>query len=370
MKINQFDSEMWLTEHELDYTYNLTESCIQSMTLLDLCNICDIDLMNDLSHIELSYGDITGNQILKEEILKLYKTGNTSNITITHGGINANELILTELLDSSDHIISFSPSYQQLYDLPKSFGCEVSIIELKEENNWDIDLIEIEKNIKGNTKAIVLNTPNNPTGTQVSISKMNDLVSLCKQYDLYIVADEIYRGLGKDGFDYPSFSDLYDKAIISSGISKVLRVPGLRIGWIKGNKEFIDLINYRRDYAIISAGPINEYLALNALQNKDKILKTSNEICDNGKMVLKEWLLQEPLVDAVIPELGTTCFLHYHLDIKSKELCERLQQDTGVMFIPGSSYNCEYHLRFGFTHSVKELKEGLNAFSKWLDQFR
>ena len=99
------------------------------------------------------------------------------------------------------------------------------------------------------------------------------------------------------------------------------------------------------------------------------ILKRSRDICQTNKLILKKWLDQEPLVSCVIPRHGTVCFLHYHLDIPSAEFCEKLQKETGVFFVPGSAFDIEYHLRFGFTQDEKIIKKGLITFSKWLRQF-
>ena len=92
---------------------------------------------------------------------------------------------------------------------------------------------------------ICLNLPNNPTGTTLDHEEMHQLIQICKKHDLYVLVDEIYRGL----YQEESISDLYEKGIATSGLSKVLSTPGLRIGWIKTkDKELIRLINERRDY--------------------------------------------------------------------------------------------------------------------------
>lgn len=111
------------------------------------------------------------------------------------------------LLSTNDHILSFLPTYQQLYSFPESLGVEVDFIHLKEENEWKIDFEELEKNIRENTKMICLNLPNNPTGTTLDHEEMHQLIQICKKHDLYVLVDEIYRGL----YQEESISDLYEK---------------------------------------------------------------------------------------------------------------------------------------------------------------
>lgn len=370
MKLNEFKVETWMTDHENDCQYNLTETCVSSLSLLELQQFVQEDIAKQMMSMKMDYGPIVGSTRLKKAILSLYEQGGLENITITHGAINANELVLMSLLEKGDHVISLFPTYQQMYDFPLSLGCEVSLILLKEENDWLPTIEDFESCIQEHTKMICLNSPNNPTGTTIPLSLMKDIIKLAQKYDCYILCDEIYRGVDTESLElYPSFSDYYDKAIVTQSLSKVFSFAGLRLGWIKGPQEVIDLVNYRRDYHIISSGPLDDYLACLVLENKDVILKRSRDICQTNKLILKKWLDQEPLVSCVIPRHGTVCFLHYHLDIPSAEFCEKLQKEKGVFFVPGSAFDIEYHLRFGFTQDEKIIKEGLITFSKWLRQF-
>ena len=370
MKIAEFEVETWMTDHENHCRYNLTETCVSSLSLNDLQKYVQEDISKTIMSMTLDYGPIVGSSRLKQAILSLYETGTVENITIAHGAINANELVMISLLEPGDHIVSLFPSYQQMYDFPKSLGCEVSLIHLSEEKKWMPTIEDFKQCMRNNTKMICLNSPNNPTGTTLPLSFMKELITLAKDFDCYILCDEIYRGVNTITQTMsPSFSDYYDKAIVTQSLSKVFSFAGLRLGWIKGPQEVIDLVNYRRDYHIISSGPLDDYLACLVLENKDVILKRSRDICQTNKLILKKWLDQEPLVSCVIPRHGTVCFLHYHLDIPSAEFCEKLQKETGVFFVPGSAFDIEYHLRFGFTQDEKVIKEGLITFSKWLRQF-
>lgn len=369
MKIAEFEVETWMTEHENDCQYNLTETCVSSLSLNDLQQYVDEDIASHIMSMTMDYGPIVGSPRLKKAILSLYETGNENNITITHGAINANELVMISLLEPGDHIISLFPSYQQMYDFPRSLGCEVSLIHLDEEKNWLPSLDNFKECIKENTKMICLNSPNNPTGTTLPFSLMKELITLAKQYDCYILCDEIYRGVNTVTNSLsPSFSDYYDKAIITQSLSKVFSFAGLRLGWIKGSQDIIHTINLRRDYHIISSGPMDDYLACLVLENKEHILKRSLQIVKESKNFLKEWLIQEPHISCVIPDEGTVCFLKYDVNMSSREFCEKLQKETGIFFVPGSTFGIENHLRFGLTH-LDAIQEALPIFSNWLRQF-
>ena len=170
MKIDFFDVEAWMTEHEKDYRYNLAETCVDSMNVNDLLKMVeDKDaVINDLLNTKLDYGPIEGSKRLRKAIAKLYETGDLDNISISHGCINANELVLISLLEKGDHLISITPTYQQMYSFPESFGVETDLVELKEGNDWLPDLDDFKRAIKDNTKMICLVNPNNPTSTMFS----------------------------------------------------------------------------------------------------------------------------------------------------------------------------------------------------------
>lgn len=364
MYLKEFDVETWMTNHEQNCQYNLADTCVSDMSIHELESLIHKDLMSDLMHMRMDYGPITGSDCLKDAILSLYKTGTRDNIAVAHGAINANEHVMDTLLNKGDHIVALTPSYEQFYSYPASIGCEYDLVELNEDNNWEPVIDDFKKLIKPETKMFILNSPNNPTGTVIKQSLMEELIELARSHSIYILVDEIYRGMNNTLCD--SISDMYELGIATASLSKVYSFAGLRLGWIKGPKQLIDEINFRRDYTIISTGPWNDYLATVVLQHKDLILDRSRHIILENKKILKEWLEKEDLVECVIPEDGTVCFLHYLFDMPSKELCEKLQNDTGVFFVPGKAFNKEYHLRFGFTSDSKVIKEGLETFSSWI----
>ena len=344
MKLQRFEVESYMTLHENNCRYNLADTVAKSLTLKELLAYDKKDSLEDLMNLSLDYGAIEGSHELKKGILSLYQSGDDEEIAICHGGVNANELVLMTLLSTNDHILSFLPTYQQ-------------------ENEWKINFEELEKNIRENTKMICLNLPNNPTGTTLDHEEMHQLIQICKKHDLYVLVDEIYRGL----YQEESISDLYEKGIATSGLSKVLSTPGLRIGWIKTkDKELIRLINERRDYSIISSGPINDYLGALTLKYSKEILKRNREILEENKCYLKEWLKAHPHLSCVIPKYGTVCFLKYDYKIDSNTFCEKLQEETGVFFVPGCCFDVENHLRFGLANDSQIVKEGLEVFSNWL----
>ncbi|WP_249030518.1 aminotransferase class I/II-fold pyridoxal phosphate-dependent enzyme [Tannockella kyphosi] len=368
MKLDVFEVEMWMTEHENNCLYNLADSCVPSLSIQDLLEYCDNkdEIIRNLMETKLDYGPIIGSKEVREGILNLYKTGNIDQITICHGCTSAIELVIQTVLQPGDHMITVTPTYQIFYSYPESFGIEVDKIELKQENDWIPTIDDFESLIKENTKMIALVSPNNPTGKCLDNELLQEIVLLCKKHQLYFMIDEVYRGIS---YDYEmAVSDLYELGISVSSLSKCLGFAGLRLGWVKSNEQLIGLINERRDYTLISSGYLYDYLASIALKHYSAIIAKQIDRVHNNRVLLKEWLQQEDLLSGVVPEVGTMMFLKYHIPMDSKLLCTTLQEETGVFFVPGGCFGVENHLRFGIAGDWQEIHAGLEIFSKWLHQ--
>lgn len=362
MILNDFKVEQWMNDHEKDAVYNLTDTCAVNLTLDQLLELETLDF----SEIVMDYGDITGDTELKKEILSLYTSGTIDQITTTHGCIQANELVMATLLEKGDHVITCIPGYQQFSDYPKSIGCTVSELMLNEEKGWMIDIQDFVNAIQDNTKMIILNNPNNPTGTLMKDEFLLKLVHLAKDKGIYILCDEVYRGYETN--DVSSISDLYELGISTSSLSKLYGLAALRLGWIKANKEIINQINVRRDYALISTGPLLDKLGAIALKHKEILLKRSYETVQKNKQIITSWLKENPKFSLVMPESGTVSFLKYSMPISSVELCKRLLKETGVFFVPGKCFGIENHLRLGLAKQSDLLIQGLNILSNWTNE--
>lgn len=361
MNIPEFKTEQWMTKYEQNVKYNMTDTCLPSLSYKQLTMMDHCQLLDDL---KLDYGVITGDVRLKEEILKMYSKGNADNIAMDHGCVHADETVMQTLLEKGDHVVVFVPGYQQFSDYPKSIGCEVTEIPLLEKFGWQPDLNIFQKVMQDNVKMIILNNPNNPTGTLYKGETLDIILSLAKRQDSYILVDEVYR----DYRNEVSISDLYDKGIATNSLSKMYGLAGIRLGWIKASKDIIDKINIRRDYSFISTGPLADTLAYIALQNKDILLDKGKKIIEENKQVICDFLETNPQFQLVIPESGTVSFLKYDADISSYNLAVGLLEKYSVFYVPGSCFDVDRHLRLSFTQDPVILKKGLQLTAQYLKE--
>lgn len=371
MKIKDFGVEIWMNLYENNCTYNLAETCVESLKLNELLELSNEKekVINDLLDMQLSYGDIEGSNSMIKGIKSLYEDVKEDEITVTHGAIGANALTMFALIEKGDEVVSVLPTYQQHYSIPEAYGAKVKILPLKYENDFLPDLNELKNMVTNNTKLICINNPNNPTGALMDEEFLKSIVKIAKSVDAYIICDEVYRGLNHSGSGFTkSIVDLYEKGISSSSMSKTFSLAGLRMGWLVGPKEFIEKVNRRRDYTTISCGRIDDYLASLALKNKDKILKRNHKIIRENIEILDKWVKAQEKISYIKPKAGTTAFLKYDFNIPSVEFCEKLLEKKGVMLVPGKALDMEGYLRIGYAFSPNDLKIGLKKISEFLKE--
>ena len=375
MKIRDFGVEMWMNAYENDCTHNLAETCVRSLTVEELLDLSGKreETLEQLVQTRLTYGDIPGSPRLRQAIAGLYRIMSPERVTITNGAIGANALTMLTLVEPGDRVISVLPTYQQHYSIPESIGAQVDILQLREENGWLPDLDELRGLVKkagGKVRLININNPNNPTGSVMEEPMLREIAGIAREAGAWLLCDEVYRGLCHQGDAYTaSVADLYEKGISTGSMSKVYSLAGLRLGWIAGPRELTERLERQRDYHIISVGRLDDLLASVALESREAISARNLGICREGGRLLAEFVAGEPHISYVKPKGGTTAFLRYDLPMESAELCRRLQEETGVMLLPGSALDMEGYLRIGYCNDPGITEAGLARFGEWLRQF-
>ena len=154
MKIKDFGVEMWMNAYENDCTYNLAETCVESLTVEQLLELggCREQAVADILGMKLTYGAIEGSPRLRMLIAGLYEKQTPENVITAHGAIGANHLVIEALAGPGDEVVSVLPTYQQHYSIPEALGAEVHILPLRSGNVFLPDLDELRGMVNKNTK--------------------------------------------------------------------------------------------------------------------------------------------------------------------------------------------------------------------------
>lgn len=269
-----------------------------------------------------------------------------------------------------------------MYEVPKQLGAEVDLWKASPENKWIPSIDDLKSLIKPNTKLIVINNPNNPTGAVLKKSFLQQIIDVAAEHNITILSDEVYRPIFHSitplDSDFPPsiLSMGYENAVITGSMSKAYALAGIRVGWIATrSKEIIETIANARHYTTISVSQLDEQVAAFALDQNTvhsllarniQLAKTNIEILD--KFVLKN----DDACEWVKPLAGTTTFVRFHRDgkaVDSVDFCKRVLEKTGVLFVPGSEcFGEEFkgYVRIGFVCHSDVLKEGLDKVTQFV----
>ncbi|KPU62553.1 aminotransferase [Thermococcus sp. EP1] len=369
MKVKPFLVERFMGEHEHNVEINIAETCVKPFTLGEFLEfVGEEDFLEEIKDLRLTYGYVEGLPELKEGLASFYKHVSAENIFPTHGAIDANFQVFYSLVEPGDTVISIFPTYQQLYSVPESFGANVKLWHLYEEEGWMPNLDELNELVDKKTKLIVINSPNNPTGALLDEKMLRGISEIAEDANAYVLNDESYRGLYINPHDYvPSIVDISDRGIATSSFSKPLSLTGLRLGWIAtSNEDVAKELVLHRDYTTISISILIEKLAALAVKNAKKIYERNLKILHTNFKILENWVREEPLIDWVPPKAGTVAFLKYNLEIPSEELAIKLMKEKSTFLVPGSCFGIENHLRIGYGNPTEVMKEGLKRLREFL----
>lgn len=369
MKIRPFVLERYFAKYEFSVKYLLSSSDCDGLAVKDLLKLADSQTRRMWDDLKLGYTESLGLPELRQEIAKLYKGISESDVLIVapEEGIF---ITMNTLLNKGDHIICVHPGYQSLYEIAKSLGCEVTKWEPNEKDNWRFDPAFLEKNIKSNTKLIIINFPHNPTGSLASKEDFQKIINIAKKHNTYLFSDEMYRFLEyREEGRLPSAVDVYDKAITLFGMSKTFGMAGVRIGWIitKDKKLYTDMATFK-DYTTICNSAPSEILSLIALRAKNKIIKNHlAKINHNLKLLDVFFKKHRDIFNWVRPKAGTICFPKLLIKEKSFDFCEDIVKEAGIMVLPSRAYDYdEKHIRIGFGR--ENLPQVLKVFEEYLER--
>ena len=367
MKFEEFELErnQSLFEHEVDY--NLSESGLHP---LPLKSILTEDEQQELLETELIYGYTTGTPMLREKISELYTGADFDNVLATSGSAEANFVSVMTLLEPGDELIYMVPNYLQIRGIARSFGINVKELPLREELAWQWDMKELKSMISSKTKMIGVCHPNNPTGSIVSKENMEKIIDIASENDCWILSDEVYRGAELNGIESPSFYGHYEKTIVNAGLSKAYRLPGLRIGWTVGPKDYIKKAWAFHDYTSISIAYHSDWVASRILDTKRRkqILDGTKQHLNQNMNTLVKWINTcDGRLSLSPPQAGAIAFVRIKMDIPSQDLTYHIRDNFSVLLTAGKWFGLEGFLRFGYGPPNEYLLEALDRIGQSLE---
>lgn len=368
MKLNDFKLERFFAKYEFSTEFLLCSSDCESLALGDLIAL-EPAARPELEKVWLGYTESTGSPTLRQEIAGLYTTIAPDEVLVHAGAEEAIFLFMHVVLQPGDHIVVHSPCYQSLAEVARSTGAEVSAWQTHEEDGWALNPDDLKLLLRPNTRAVIVNTPHNPTGYLMSPETFAAINRIVQESGVLLFCDEVYRELEHDPADrLPAACDVNPSAVSLGVLSKAYGLAGLRIGWIATHhREVYQKMALMKDYTSICNSAPSEFLAETALRCRETLTRRNLEIIQRNLDILDGFFARH--AQRFVwrrPKAGSIAFPRL-LGQDVETFCDRLVREAGVLLAPGSLFDDQgNHFRIGFGRA--NLPQAVERLETFLDR--
>lgn len=312
---------------------------------------------------------------IAENINVKYNTKlNYENIVMTCGAAGGLNIILKSILNPGDEVIIFAPFFGEYINYVNNFDGKIKIISA-DTKSFQPNLKELEKEITSKTKAIIINSPNNPSGViynENTIIKMSKILKMKEEElgsQIYLISDEPYREIIYDNAKVPCILNYYDNSFIGYSYSKSLSLPGERIGYvvvnskIKDFKEMVASLNIaNRILGFVNAPSLFQRVIKESLN-----LEVDSNIYKKNRDLLYNHLIQIGF-ECMKPEGTFYLFPKSPIDNDVK-FCEDAKK-FNILAVPGSTFGCPGYFRLSYCISYEKIEKSLKAFDNLMNLYK
>lgn len=365
--LRPFALERFFARYEFVIRYLLCSSDPESLPVGDLLAL-EPGADDRLAELNLGYVDSRGGPALRRAIAALYTQTSEDRILVHTGSEEPIFAFMNAVLAPGDHLVVQFPAYQSHYSVAQSIGATITQwnCDLDREGAPDVD--ELPRIVRPQTRAIVVTTPNNPTGYQFERAQLDAVVNLARERGLWLFADEVYRGTEREADRLPAVCDLYERGVSLGGLSKAYGLAGLRIGWVAArDPSLYERMATIKDYLTICNSAPSEFLAGIALRHSERLTERVRAIAARNLRVLDEFFARRSnLFQWSRPRAGTTAFPRY-LGGSSEAFCLGAAERAGVLLLPSSAFDAgDSNLRVGYGRA--NLPEALSVLDEFIDR--
>jgi Aspartate/tyrosine/aromatic aminotransferase len=295
------------------------------------------------------------------------------NIIMTVGAAGGLNVILKSLLNPSDEVITFAPFFGEYRNYVSNFDGELVVVS-PNTINFQPNLTEFEQKITAKTKAVIVNTPNNPTGVVYSEQTIQELSAILnkkqKEFNtsIYLIADEPYRELAYDGVEVPYLTKYYNNTVVGYSFSKSLSLPGERIGYLVIPNEVDDF-----EELIQAANVANRILGY---VNAPSLIQRAVAKCLDAKVEVEVYNRNRELLYNSLVSYGYECVKPqgaFYLFIKALEEDDKVfagkAKEHNLLIVPGSSFGCPGYCRIAYCVDYSMIERSLPKFKKLAEEY-
>lgn len=324
---------------------------------------------------EVRYAPADGIPDLKKAIIR-YTEENygrivaPENVMASGGAKQAIMVALQAIVNPQEEVIFPSPYWVSYPDMVKLCG-GIPVHVVPEDGTFYPRIEDIEQRIGSYTKAIIINSPNNPSGAMYSEEFIAAVVELCEKRDIYLIMDDIYHKLIFDGrkqinpLKYAKKPLEESNMILINGVSKAYAMTGFRIGWAVANRKLIEVMTNIQGHQTSGPSVLLQKAAVGALNGIQSGIENLRVTLENNRNIMMARLKSFNGVHVTVPDGTFYCLADFsNYEKSSQKLSAMLIEKVQVLTVPGVEFGMEGHLRLSYCGSVKDITEGIERM-KW-----
>ena len=305
-------------------------------------------------------------EALAAYISRLHGKTQAEQIAVTSAGVNALMVASQLLLDPGDRVVQVVPLWPNLQEIPKILGATVDTVALKfSRDGWKLDLDELLDRLKPGTRALYLNSPNNPTGWTVTRAEQQAILERCRKHGIWVFADDAYERLyfGEEGIA-PSFlkiSETKDRVISANTFSKSWLMTGWRLGWLVVPPGLTADLGKLIEYNTSCAPVFVQRAGIAAVKEGEPVIARTRYRFRKARDLLVKNLKAISRVEVAVPSGTMYAFFKIEGVTDSLAFCKQLVRDVGLGLAPGSAFGPEGEgfVRWCFAASEDKLADGV-----------
>lgn len=292
------------------------------------------------------------------------------NVICSGGAKQAIMVALQAILNPQEEVLYPAPYWVSYPEMAKLCGA-VGVPVLAEDGTFYPRIQDFEAKVGPYTRAVIINSPNNPTGAMYPESFISAIVEFCEKRDLYLIMDDIYHRLIFDGrkpincYRYAKDLSENSKLVVINGVSKQYAMTGFRLGWAIASKQLIRVMTNIQSHQTSGPSAIVQHAAVGALNGIQSSVESLRQTLENNRNVLVARLKAFNGVRVTVPDGTFYCFADFSAyDKNSTRLAQKLLEQVRVLVMPGVEFGLDGYLRVSFCGSIKDITEGVERM-KW-----
>ncbi len=325
---------------------------------------------------DIKYTPTEGIPSLRKSIIRYTeesynKLVSPENIIVSNGAKQALWNLLYSIVNPQDEVVILAPYWVSYPEMIKMmYG--VPVVVTPEDGTFHPRMEDVEQVVGSYTRAIIVNSPNNPSGVMYSPEFVAELVEFCEKKGIWYISDDIYHKLVFDGRSWPSpyeytGKDLEDSRVVTvNGVSKLYGMTGFRVGWTIAPRKLVEIMINVQAQTTSTASLVLQAAADGALTGVQSVIEALRQMLQNNRDIMMQELKSFNGITCTLPEGTFYClpdFRAYSND--SIELSRQLLEKAMVVTVPGKEFGMEGHLRLSICGSIKDIKQGIERI-KWV----